>query len=311
MSRTGNLSAGLVVSLILWSFTGEGHLNAQELEPRAFWITPVSANAATFSFVHSRGDFIVDPTLPLEDADSRVYTTQAAYYRAISLLGRSANFTVTVPYIWGTAQGLLEGEASQISRSGLADPSLRLSVNLIGARAMTIPEFQQFRQDPSSILGVSLRVKVPTGQYDSGRTVNLGANRWAFSPKIGWIHPIHRRWLIELQVGGWFFTDNQDFQGQKREQDPIATAEFHLIYRIRPGLWAALDSNYFWGGRTTVADQQRFDLQRNSRIGGTIAVPIKGGHGLKFSASSGIFVDFGGDYNSFAFAYQYAWMGSP
>jgi hypothetical protein len=239
-----------------------------------------------------------------------MYTTQASFYRAISLLGRSANFTVTVPYIWGTAQGLLEGETSQISRSGLADPSLRLSVNLIGARAMTIPEFQQFRQDPSSILGVSLRVKVPTGQYDSGRVVNLGANRWSFNPKVGWIHPIHRQWLIELQAGGWWFADNEAFQGQKQEQAPIATAEFHLIYRIRTGLWAALDANYFWGGRTTVAGQQRSDLQRNSRIGGTIAVPIKGGHSLKLSASSGIFVDFGGDYNSLAVAYQYSWLGS-
>ena len=311
MSRTWDFPAGLVVSLILWSFTGGAHLNAQELEPRAFWVTPVSANAATFSFVHSRGDFIADPTLPLEDVDSKVYTTQAGYYRAISLLGRSANFSVTVPYIWGTAQGLLEREASQISRSGLADPSLRLSVNLMGARAMTMPEFQKFRQDPSSILGVSLRVKVPAGQYDSGRSVNLGANRWALNPKVGWILPIHRRWLIELQAGGWWFTDNEDFQGQKREQAPIATAEFHFIYRIRTGLWAALDSNYSWGGRTTVADQQRFDLQRNSRIGGTIAVPIKGGHVLKLSVSSGIIVDFGGDYNSFAFAYQYSWMGSP
>ncbi len=176
---------------------------------------------------------------------------------------------------------------------------------------MTLPEFQKFRQDPGNILGVSLRVTVPTGQYDSSRTVNLGSNRWAFNPKIGWIHPISRRWLMELKVGGWFFADNQDFRGQNRDQDPIAAAEFNLIYRIRPGFWAALDSTYFWGGRTTVADQRQFDLQNNSRIGGTIAVPIKGGHILKLSASSGIFVDFGGDYSSLAIAYQYTWLGSP
>lgn len=174
---------------------------------------------------------------------------------------------------------------------------------------MTIPEFQKFRQDPGNILGVSLRVVAPTGQYDSNRSVNLGSNRWAFNPKMGWIHPISRRWLIELQGGGWFFTDNQDFRGQKREQDPIAAAEFNLIYRVRPGFWAALETNYVYGGRSTVAGERRSDLQRNSRIGGTISVPIKGGHILKGSASWTVTRDFGGDYNSIAIAYQYAWLG--
>jgi hypothetical protein len=299
-----------MVSLALYSFIG-GPLNGQKLEPRAFWIAPVGVNAATFSFAHSRGDFAVDPSLPIEDVESKVSTTQAGFYRAINLLGRSANFTFTVPYIWGTAQGRVEGESTQIRRSGLADTSLRLSANLMGARAMTLPEFQKFRQDPPNILGVSFRLVAPTGQYDSNRPVNLGSNRWAFNPKIGWIHPIGRRWLLELQAGGWFFTDNQDFLGQKLEQAPIVAGEFNLIYRIRPGFWAALDTIYYWGGRTTVADQQLSNLQRNSRIGGTIALPIKGGHILKLSASSGISVDFGGNYNSLAIAYQYTWLDSP
>lgn len=309
MNRPWNLPVGLVVSLILCSFTG-GHLNGQDLEPRAFWITPVSASAVTFSFLHSRGDFIADPALPIEDVDSSQYLTQAGYYRAINLLGRSANFTFTMPYMLATMQGTSGSESNRIRRSGLADASLRFSVNLIGAHAMTIPEFQRFRQDPRDILGVSLRVKIPTGQYDSGRVANLGTNRWSFNPKVGWIHPIRGPWLIELQAGGRWFTDNEDFLGQKLEQDPILTGEFHLIYRLRPGLWATLDSNYFWGGRTTVADQPQSNIQRNSRIGGTISVPIKGGHSLKLSASFGIFVASGGDYNSFALAYQYSWLGA-
>ncbi len=311
MNCPWNLPAGLLVFLILIILFTGGHLNAQELEPRTFWIAPVGANAVTFSFVHSRGDFVANPALPIEDIDSSGYFTQVGYYRAIDFLGRSANFTFTMPYIASTMQGQVEGTSNRIRRSGLGDASLRFSANLLGAHAMTIPELEEFRQDPKSILGVGMRVKIPTGQYDSSRGVNLGSNRWSFNPKMGWIQPVYRRWLIELQVGGWFFTDNQDFLGQKLEQDPILTGEFHLIYRIRPGLWAALDSNYYWGGRTTVADQQQFNLQRNSRIGGTISVPIMGGHSLKFSADFGISVDFGGDYTSFGLAYQYSWMGSP
>ncbi len=100
-----------------------------------------------------------------------------------------------------------------------------------------------------------------------------------------------------------------DFRGQKREQDPIAGAQLNLIYRIRPGFWAALDTNYIYGGRSTVAGERRSDLQRNSRIGGTISVPIKGEHILKFSANGRVTGSFGGDYNTFAIAYQYTWLG--
>ena len=44
----------------------------QELEPRAFWISPVKTNAATFSYAYSTGDFAVDPSLPVEGR--RVYS---------------------------------------------------------------------------------------------------------------------------------------------------------------------------------------------------------------------------------------------
>lgn len=303
-----SLWAGLVVSLAVYSFIG-GPLNAQELEPRAFWVTPVGASAATFSFSHTRGEFSDVPIIVLGDVDSRTYTTQAGYYRAIRLLGRSANLTLTVPYLWGTAEGRVLGQSTQIRRSGLADASLRLAVNLMGAPAMTLPEFQKFQQAPEPILGVSLRVSAPTGQYDSGRSVNLGSNRWAFNPKLGWIYSISRRWLIELEAGVTVFLDNQDFRGQVRKQNPIAGAELNLVYRIRPGFWAALDTNFVGGGGTTVEGQPRFDLQRNVRVGGTITVPIKGGHILKASSTWKINRDFGGDHLTFAIAYQYTWLG--
>ena len=80
--RTGSLWAGLVVSLAVYSFIG-GPLNGQQLEPRAFWPAPVGVNAVTFSLVNFRGDFPADPTSPLEEVDTRAYTTQAGYRRTV------------------------------------------------------------------------------------------------------------------------------------------------------------------------------------------------------------------------------------
>jgi len=282
--------------------------SAQELEPRAFWISPVGTNAVYFFYAHSRGDFLTDPTVPVEDVDARINSVASGYYRAVNFFGRSANFTVTVPYYWGTVQGQMENESQRVRRSGLADAQFRFSVNLLGAPAMTVPEFQEFRKDPKTILGASISIKPPTGQYASDRIINLGANRWSFKPQIGLIQPVRKRLLIELDAGVWLFTDNKDFMGQTRKQDPLLTGGFHLIYRIRPSLWVALDATYYWGGRTTVGGEQNADLQQNTRIGGTFAIPFGGKHLLKFSASSGFFISFGGDYDAFAISYQYGWI---
>jgi len=281
----------------------------QELEPRAFWIGPVKANAATFSYAYSTGDFATDASLPLEGIESKLNSLQAGYYHSLNFFGRFSNLTLTLPYTWGPTQGEALGDFQEVHLSGLGDPRLRFSVNLLGGPAMTVPEFQEFRRKPGTILGLAFRVQFPLGQYDSSRLVNLGSNRWAFKPQLGLIQPIKPDWLIELSVGSWFFTENKDFVGSVRQQDPLLDGQFHLIHRIGPGFWAAFDATYYWGGRTTVDGERRFDLQRNSYVGGTIAIPVRRGHHIKFTGNTGLSVDFGGDRTTFAVAYQYTWLG--
>ena len=282
---------------------------AQELEPRAFWISPVKANAATFSYAYSTGAFAADASLPVEGIESKLNSLQVGYYHSLNFFGRSSNLTLTLPYTWGPTQGEVLGDFQEVNLSGLGDPRLRFSVNLLGAPAMTVPEFQEFRRRHRTILGLALRVQFPLGQYDSSRVVNLGTNRWTFKPKLGLIHPIRPDWLIELSVGSSFFTENEDFAGSVRQQDPLLGSELHLIYRIDLGFWAAFDATYYWGGQTTVDGEKRFDLQRNLNVGGTIAIPVRRGHSIKFTGNTGLSVDYGGDRTTFAAAYQYTWIG--
>ena len=57
--------------------------------------------------------------------------------------------------------------------------------------------------------------------------------------------PIEPRWLLEFELAGWLFGDNDDFLGTIREQDPLFAGEVHLIRRFRPGFWASLDLNFY------------------------------------------------------------------
>jgi len=55
--------------------------------------------------------------------------------------------------------------------------------------------------------------------------------------------------------------------------------------------------NYFTGGRQTIGGNGLVDVQQNSRIGGTLVVPFKGGHAVKLGYYTGIFTKFGCDFN--------------
>jgi hypothetical protein len=281
-------------------------VEAQELEPRAYSVSPYGVNFLVFSFGRSTGDISFDPSLPVEDVTATINTVGIGYLRSLNVLGRSASVTVSFPVLDGTLEGLVSGEPARGTRRGQADPRFRFAMNLIGAPAMDLHEFSTYQQDTT--LGFSVVVVSPGGQYDSNRLVNIGSNRWSVKPELGLSQRLGR-WYLDLYGGVWLFSENEDFAGRVRVQSPIGAAQFHLSYTIRPRLWAALNLNFYAGGRTEVDGVKNFDLQRNSRIGGTVTVPIDRRQSLKFSASTGALTTIGAAFDSFAFGYQVLWGG--
>jgi hypothetical protein len=167
--------------------------------------------------------------------------------------------------------------------------------------------FRELARNPHTIIGASLQVQAPTGEYESDKLINIGTNRWSVKPAIGAIWPLRPKWLLEAELGVWIYGDNDDFLGETREQDPIAAVEVHLIHILTPAVWVALDANYYSGGRTTVGGVEGSDVQRNSRFGATLLMPIKGRHAVRGSYSTGVVTESGGDFDMFSLAYMYVW----
>ena len=276
---------------------------SQELTPRAYWPAPKGTMIAVFGYVYSSGDVLMDPSIPLYGVDSKIHTALAAYMQAISLWGRSANFVVEVPHSWGTTQGRLFEDQVRRDFSGFNDLGITLSVNLLGAPSMTPKDFMEFHAKPRSLLGANIRVLAPTGRYEQGRLINVGTNRWSFKSELGYAMPLTKKWLLELDLGAWFFTADNDFIMGKREQNPILAVQAHLVRRFKAGFWAALDVNYFTGGQQTIGGGQLIDWQHSSRISGTIVVPFLGRHAIKVGYSYGAYTKFGNDFNQFQLAY--------
>lgn len=59
--------------------------------------------------------------------------------------------------------------------------------------------------------------------------------------------------------------------------------------------------------RPYFGDTEETALQRNSRVGITAVVPLKGPHAIRASWSSGFVTHSGGDYDTFSINYLYAW----
>jgi len=281
-------------------------LRAQDIEPRAYSNAPVGVNFLIAGYAFTRGDLPFG-SLPITDAELKTSSAVLAYARVLDLWGKSGKFDVIVPYtsLSGTARYL--GEPVERDVNGFADARMRLSVNLYGAPALTLPEFLKYQQD--LIIGASLQVSAPTGQYDPTRLVNIGTNRWSFKPEVG-ISKAVDRWTLEVTAAVTFFTDNNDFfNGSTRAQDPLYSAQGHLIYGFDSGSWASFDVTYFAGGRTTLNGTLSDDLQQNWRLGGTLALPIDARNSIKLYASSGVSARTGNNFDLLGIAWQYRWGG--
>jgi hypothetical protein len=190
-------------------------------------------------------------------------------------------------------------------------------VNLVGAKAMNAEEFSRWKQ--KMVIGASLLVETPTGQYDGTRLINVGEHRWAFKPEIGFSRRFGH-WLVDAYGSAWFYTPNDDFfsnapgsTGPNRQtQEPMGAVEAHLSYDITPRMWVSLDGNYWYGGVTSLNGVETpTTLQANSRLGATAAIPITKHQSLKFSYSRGTYVTFGGNFQNVSAAWQYSWSGRP
>ena len=293
-----------ILILIAFSILAEPG-SAQELTPRAYWPAPKGTMVAVVGYQYSTGDVLIDPSLLLTGLDSRIHVGFLGYLQTFSLFNRTANLIVELPYTWATTTGNIIDPVGETPGkryvSGLADIGITLSINLIGAPSMTLENFQQLRKTPHQILRASLKILAPTGAYEEDKLINIGSNRWAFKPELGYMSPLAKKWMLELEFGMWFFGDNNEFLGKTRKQDPIFATELHLVRRFMPGFWASLDFNFFGGGRTNLLGE---DLQRNSKIGGTIVYPFAGRHAIKGGFSMGVVTESGDNFTTLILGYQ-------
>ena len=260
---------GLTPKVLLCSLVALASLPlcAQDLAPRAYVITPVGFNAITLTWSYFNGGVNLNGAIPVMGATGTFSVSSFTYYHCLDFFGRSANIAASVPYGVGTFQGTLEQQQRSVYRSGLVDFGARFSVNLMGGPAMRGEKFAKWKQ--KTLLGASLKVLAPTGQYSPTKLVNWGINRWAFKPEFGYSER-WGNWLLDAYAGVWFYTINSasyDLPVPKpQSEEPIGSFEGHLSYDFKTGTWISLDANFWWGGVTSLADYRILLLGRQALV---------------------------------------------
>jgi hypothetical protein len=299
--------AWVAAALVMASIIGlTRSADGQALEPRSYANTPVGMNFLFVGYGYTEGDVGFDASVPITDTKVHAHAGLFGYARSLDVWGLSGKFLALLPIAETSGSAKVRGEARDREVFGVADPLVRASVNFYGAPALSMSDFPTYEQD--IIVGATLQVTVPVGQYDSSKLLNIGTNRWSVKPELG----VSKAWgplIVELIPAVTFFTKNDDFfNGRTLEQDPIYSVQGHVIYEFSRGFWAALNSTYYAGGRTTV-DGRRGPKPENLRVGVTAAFSVTRHHSIKLYGSTGAYNRTDNDFWALGAVWQYRWGG--
>jgi hypothetical protein len=259
------LLPGLVIYVFLLS---PGALSASGDGPRVHGPAPVGANILVFhasSLNDANRSF--DPSLvtPNLKFDTSIGIIQ--YARAMELGGRFV--TLTGMLRGGKSTRKSDKPDQNAESSGLADPTVAASINLVGIPPLSVEEFRVFQ--PGSVVNLFLAATLPLGEYDSSNLVNLGSNRWAFRVGLPMMYPFE--WIpgklttLELVPNLNFFTENPDKQ---LKQDALLTLEGYVTQNVTSKFWVSLGFLYTRGGKTRIKGVQQNGTQKSFSLSASL-----------------------------------------
>ena len=287
--RAGNFSIALIIVMLCVSIS----TLAQGDGARFYWKGLMGANAVPLIGSSMGGNANpFDPSYKVvPGANFEATMTMAGYAKLLPLFKRSAIVSVIMPMGRISSTTSINMLSTNTTARGYGDPMLQLGVNIIGPKAITnLPEV--LRYQPGFSVDLIGSLAVPIGEYDSSSPINIGQNRWygrVGAPVVwqigAWVPG--KRTTFEFVPAIWFFSDNNDFMGQKMETKPMYQLEAHLTHDFMEKFWGSLDAISYSGGQATIDGVAGSQLN-NVGLGGTLGYQINGNMQMNISYSSSV-----------------------
>ncbi len=329
--KSGNRHARLLVILtilaIILSFSGTAL--AVDDGARAYWKGRDGTNVVSFQYLNlnaqASGTQQFDPAgFIYPNADTEANVMIANYARHFTLFNRASSFSVNV--VGGSVDldvntslvppaflppGVTPGDSLSQSASGFADPSVQLDVNLLGtSRLQSTADLVNY--EPTLTVDAAALLAFPIGQYDEDKLVNMGLNRWygrfALPMKyhFGAFAPGYRS-SLELTPSVWLFAENDDFLGQKLENDPLWQIEAHLTHDFTRSFFGSLDLLFRGGFQSEINGVKVGDKVDIGDLGFTLNYQATDNITIRASFSSNVFGDSDLDTSMIRIQFVYAW----
>ena len=191
--------------------------------------------------------------------------------------------------------GVVPGTAFSQSSSGFADPAVQLDVNLFGTPPLKAG-FDLLNYEPTWTLDAALMLGVPIGEYDDDKVVNMGLNR--YYGRIAFPFKYHFRvfapgYMSSLEVvpSVWLFGENDDFVGQKLQNDPMWQLEAHWTHDFTRHFFGSIDLLYRKGFQSEFDGVDVGDDIEIGDLGFTLNFQVNDNLTLRTSFSSNVFGD--------------------
>jgi hypothetical protein len=128
------------------------------------------------------------------------------------------------------------------------------------------------------VSGFSLQIIAPTGQYYPERLINLGTNRWAFKPQLGYAWN-YEKWIWEAYLAAWIYTKNDNFWGgNELRLNPLFALKLHGIRKLNKGNWLAFNMGYAIGAQGYINDELKDNRISTMRIMAAYAIKLGKNH---------------------------------
>ena len=323
--RRIRLPALLATLVIILLFGGQAL--AVDDGARAYWKGRDGTQGVSFQYLNlnlqasdskqfAPGQYIY----PNADTEASIFI--ANYVRHITLFNRPSSLSFAVAGgsvdadFKANAPGQfvppgLAGTAFSQSASGYADPSVALVVNLFGTPPLKT-NFDLIDYEPTWTLDTAVMLALPVGAYDDSKLVNMGLNRWfgriAF-PLTYHFGVFTRGYMksLELIPSVWIFAENDDFLGQKLENDPMWQFEAHLTNDFTPSFFGSLDLLYRGGFQSEINGVEVGDELDIGNLGFTLSYQVTDNLAIRTGFSSNLFGDNNLDNSMVRIQFVYGW----
>lgn len=265
-----------------------GRALGQDDGARLYMMVPDKTTIASVRLHSMHSNLAVDPGSVAEGDHLDTTLAVFQFVQTLKIAGGQSSMFLVVPASRIEPDIAQPGSAMSGSVSGLGDAQLGFVLGVSGTPALSPEAYTKHK--PGLAMNLLAKIFFPTGQYDSARSINVGANRWALRLGVPIVYAIGdtmtdpQLTTIELMPTVTFFGTNSEPMGADvTKQDPLFIMEGHLTRGLTSKFWASLDMLWREGGEVKIDGVGVGNSQRALSLGATGTLAINKNSSLRMS----------------------------